>query len=84
MLLFVAGFSLGGLTAIQLVRRRWEGAVGSTLSESTQGMPGLLPGRASDHRYTRHGRSLVGSIVYLFVNGFSLGGLTAIQLVNCE
>ena len=33
---FVTEFSLAGLTAIQLVRRRWEGAVGSTLSESTQ------------------------------------------------
>ena len=48
MLLFVPGFPLGGLTAIQLVRRRWEGAVGSTLLESTQGMHKLLPGRARD------------------------------------
>ena len=45
--------SYSGLTAIQLVRRRKEGAVGS---EPPQGIHRFLPGRASDRRYTRYDR----------------------------
>ena len=42
---FVTEFSLVGLTAIQLVRRRTEGAVGL---EPAQYIHKLLPGRARD------------------------------------
>ena len=56
MYIFVARFSLAGLIAIQAVRRRREGAVGSTLLESIPGIHRLLPGRARDHENIRYGR----------------------------